>query len=678
MEKIESQFERLACIVCGKPPGLSGADCHKSVGQRNPLCQGYTKCRIEEKSEQQLDYALCPISGCVFLEACPGSGKTEVVGLKAAYEIRQWQRSPSGIAILTFTNNAAEVIRARVRQFVGADKIGFPHYVGTIDSWLHGYIANPFAHIVTAYAGGNGDYRFRVVEDKDNGTWLNAFSSKTPYCVLNKKKDGSEYVIQRTLCANRIRLELDGSTFSLLSPTTENYHYVGDEDYYGSEAFSQYRAEVPQSGKPRSWIQLRHIRAAFGDAKERFWKAGFATYQDVEYICLKLIAEQTELSNRIARRFPLIIVDECQDLSEAQLRILGSLRDSGVVMHLVGDVDQAIHSFRDVDSTKVKSFVETNKFVPLKLAVNFRSYQPIVNLCSTLIGRSGITGRQYEEQQPACVCFGYESGNETDLVKRFVEYLKTRNIDVHSSAILARGDSTLRRLRPGFDRKRLSDAMRVPTAMHLWRSQNPESRNDAVSCIGHFVASRFYSQEHADSRQYSCPKSLKSPLRWRLMLSRVLDACLKHEELSNMTLVWKEWLKVLNSDVVGIVTTHCEGADSSVTLKFKSPDGLSGASVADSLETVTANDDCGIRIGTIHSAKGETLDAVMLVSSRSKSGNVGGHWEEWLDATRDGGEHTRFAFVGSSRPRYLLAWAVPSPKPNDEKRIRELGFTILQ
>lgn len=37
-------------------------------------------------SEEQLDFILHPIDKACFLKACPGSGKTEVVGIKAAYE----------------------------------------------------------------------------------------------------------------------------------------------------------------------------------------------------------------------------------------------------------------------------------------------------------------------------------------------------------------------------------------------------------------------------------------------------------------------------------------------------------------------------------------------------------------------------------------------------------------
>ena len=107
-----------------------------------------------------------------------GSGKTEVVGLKAAYEISRWEKTPEGIAILTFTNNAAEVIEKRVSQFSGVAKIGFPHFIGTIDSWLHGYIAHPFAHIITKCNGKSGDCSIRVIDNHSQADFLKVFKTK--------------------------------------------------------------------------------------------------------------------------------------------------------------------------------------------------------------------------------------------------------------------------------------------------------------------------------------------------------------------------------------------------------------------------------------------------------------------------------------------------------------------
>jgi superfamily I DNA/RNA helicase len=100
-----------------------------------------------------LRYVVSPNTKNVFLKACPGSGKTEVVALKAAFEFRNWNKKNKGVAILAFTNNATDVISERVREYAGIEKTSYPHFVGTIDSWLHRYIAHPFGHLATGYKG---------------------------------------------------------------------------------------------------------------------------------------------------------------------------------------------------------------------------------------------------------------------------------------------------------------------------------------------------------------------------------------------------------------------------------------------------------------------------------------------------------------------------------------------
>jgi len=671
MNCINIQIEQIASRVCRKISGLSGEHCYASGNQNHPVCRDYGKCRISEKSEDQLRYVLSSISECTFLEACPGSGKTEMVGVKAAYEIRDWKCNYRGIAVLTFTNNAADVIKSRIHQFT--NKLRYPHYVGTIDSWLHGYTANPFGHLVTGYTGKDGDHKIRVTADTDSGAWLNSFKCPTPYIFRAYKSNDSNKFLKVPIFSNRIQFMLDASSFRILKPFSDNHEYIHDKAYFDSPMFAEYRSD-------KKWLTLQKFREGLKQTKLKFWQAGFATYQDIEYICYKLLSEKTTLLKRLAKRFPLIIIDECQDLSEDQLCLLNEIRDAGSVLHFVGDPKQAIYSFKGVNPEKVRGFVETNKFTKLKLSENFRSYQPIVDCCSKLIGCDDIQGVVYNGADPICICFKYEKEKEERLLRRFVEYLSEHRINISKSAILARGDSTLKRLRPGFVNRDLKPVMKPAMAIHLARAESIASQEDALKCIGSFVSEKFFPKCHADSNNYYCPQIFPSILEWRIILSQIIDSCLKHETLSNLDLAWKEWVKALNSDFSAIVEMYCRSVncckdiDLCVSLNLRSSSQLSNP-IAEGLDTVTLHNNLGIRIGTIHKAKGETLDAVMLVSSRDKTGGTGGHWQEWLG---DNDEHTRFAFVGSSRPKYLLAWAVPSPSPEDEAKLKMLGFTILE
>ena len=101
--------------------------------------------RIEEKTDEQLDYILSPIDQCIYLEACAGSGKTEVLGLKADYEICRWSSRQTGIAVLTFTNEATATIADRVSSFYGKP-VPSNHFIGTFSSFVHGHIAQRFGY----------------------------------------------------------------------------------------------------------------------------------------------------------------------------------------------------------------------------------------------------------------------------------------------------------------------------------------------------------------------------------------------------------------------------------------------------------------------------------------------------------------------------------------------------
>ena len=282
----DQMIEEAACNICGKVEGLPTVECFASYGQSNPLCNEYGRCRIDEKSENQLLYALEDKNQSVFLKACPGSGKTEVVGLRAAYEIQKWDKLPGGIAVLTFTNSAADVIKLRVSQFVGVEKAGFPHFIGTIDSWLHSYIAHPFGYLYTGFAGVDDDCSFRIIDSSSASGFLNSY--KTNY---NLNRTGN-------VLANQ---------------------YYWDYEA-GKYVFSSGSRSV-DSARNSTTLAIWQIDD-LNQAKEGFLKAGFATYQDIENICYELLENRKGFADFVSNRFPILIIDECQDLSWVQLEIL--------------------------------------------------------------------------------------------------------------------------------------------------------------------------------------------------------------------------------------------------------------------------------------------------------------------------------------------------------------------
>lgn len=669
MINLDSRNE-LAYSVCGKPKEIPFEKCHGTFGRNNPLCNDAKGCRILEKTDEQLQYVYSSNSGDIFLKACPGSGKTESVGLKAAYEITRWSRKAGGIAVLTFTNSAADVIADRVTQFAGIEKLHYPHYIGTIDSWLHGYMAHPFSQQITGYIGREGDCSIRLVSESSEGKWLKAFKLDTAFLYY---KGETKTLASMPLYANNIRYDYENDRWEIKIPTSKSNEYMRDDNYFDTEAFTAFRND-------KSWLTLEYIREKFQKKKKQFYLTGFATYQDIENICYKLLGKVSELAQLIAERFPFIIIDECQDLSWIQLHIFKRLIDAGAHVHFIGDLNQGIYAFKKVYPQKIKEFIDQNKFMTLELSRNFRSIQPIVNLCGRLIAQGSIKGElPSENHDPSCICFTYNKDEVQKIVDRFVSCLEQCKITPEKCAIVACGYSTVNKLSPGASRIPEKKALWLPTAIHLWGNGRAESMEEALKCIGPFVADYFFASESTNSIAYYCPENVSSHIHWRLFLAQILDGCLESETLRNLNLTWSEWAKAVREQFENVVKS-CSRIELPYqnirNFSFSALRGKSSQTVISTLETVEENNVSDILITTFHKVKGQTFDAILVVSAPDKRGD-GGHWSQWIDVANTDDEHARFAYVASSRPKFLLGWAVPSPSEEEKNQLENLGFTVI-
>lgn len=614
------------------------------------MCAGYSLCRIAEKSEHQLQYCLSPVSKNVFLRACPGSGKTEVVGLKAAYEIKEWNKNNGGIAVLTFTNNAATVIRERISQFLGNSRAGFPHYIGTIDSWLHGYVTQPFAHSYAEYLGLKGDCSFRLIDSSSTSGFLNAYSTK-----YNIAKTGK-------ILGNQYCFDLETDAFQ----------------------FSSSKRSV-DAARNRTDLKDWEVEDLW-NAKERFWKSGFCTYQDMEFFGYEILDDK-ETAKVVAKRFPLILVDECQDLSWVQLQILKKLNVAGSKMHFVGDLNQSIYWFKKVNPKKVEDYTVDNGFTQNELGENFRSCQTIVNLCQQLVDGRDVKSKSANIISQPCLCVFYKPKNISLLTNWFEGYLVDSNIDIVNSAIIARGWSTVGKLRPSGSNLVQNYQMQLAMSFFLWKSNNTQSLEDSLRYLGQFISNKILGMYSSNSQRYFCPEFIDSSVMWRQLLCSVLEECSKnHEKLFDLDAKWSDWVKVIRRDFNSIFEScfrsFCSDFDFDLSTltkldgnSFRVISGSSNEIIANALPSVDLRYSKS-RITTIHSVKGETLDAAMLVSAPTAQGRQGGHWREWLADKKS--ENARFAYVASSRPKHLLVWAVPTPTKKDQEIIENLGFHIIE
>lgn len=327
-------------------------------------------------------------------------------------------------------------------------------------------------------------------------------------------------------------------------------------------------------------------------------------------------------------------------------------------------------------------FVESLSFQKMVLTSNFRSCQPIVDLCQKLVPLGKDTKSEVKTvQKIPCVCVSFDADQISKLPDWFSTILP-KSTAGKNSAIVTRGWSNVAKLRPSIQSGLKNSQMWLATAIHLWNSGDNQSLPEAISLMGRFMAKTYFDGLPRSSRTNYCPDGIDSALEWRLFLAKILDRCKQNSGISNLEDTWINWAKKVREEFSQVVSPAKHDLQSArpdllsklaTSFDFRALRGAGQNKVVASFRGTVASK-ADIRITTIHSVKGETLDATMLVSSLDRRGSTDGHWEQWIgDAST---EAARLAYVASSRPRHLLVWAVPKLKEAQKEKLTELGFAI--
>jgi len=579
-------------------------------------------------SGEQKGYIDSPIDKHVYLEACPGSGKTEVVAAKVAKEILHWDRFPSSMAILSFSNSATDELRDRITKHNRHGASFYPHFIGTFDSFILKHIVSPVAHEVTGYAGKDGDYSIRVIES-GSPVYI-----QTKYGVARKGE-------QR---ANQYDYDLCTEKYIFNTGVLANNRTLNTADL-------------------EDWV-IKML----DETKRTFLEKGFATYRDVEHLAINILNnDRTKLYvNLIAKKFPLIIIDECQDLSYEQLVILENLIDLGVVLHLIGDLNQAIYGFRNAQPEKVNDFIQKHSMAKLPLTKNFRSGQQIVDVCKLFVQSEDVEG-QDDFAENNCLVLEYND-SPTEVVPTFLDLSNKHP----NRVIVARGYSTLNRLFNSA--KKLNVVENLALAITQFDESDMSKIHISLTLFSEYLRDN-HIKEHVKPQSFSCPESISSSLRWRNFLFLTIIHLIS-KGLNDTEMDWKRWCKLVKIELKALLNENFVDKSISDVLKklvevnHRAPSGKGNKPIGETLMLVTKQENENVKLATIHKVKGETYDATMLVSG-ARSGKES-HWKDWIK--NPDSEAARLAYVACSRPKHLLVLAIKKTTNEERKTLESRGF----
>ncbi|HAL82652.1 MAG TPA: hypothetical protein DCO83_10775, partial [Mucilaginibacter sp.] len=344
--------------------------------------------------------------------------------------------------------------------------------------------------------------------------------------------------------------------------------------------------------------------------------------------------------------------------------------------HCVGDVKQSIYKFRKVNPVNFLNYSIRQKLLTLKLTNNYRSCQAIVDVCNAF-GTSGqsIIGLQKQKINQPIVLWEYDEKSFNQLPLKFEQLIRDNNLNISCSAILARGKTTFDSLKSQSKNSKYNKSELIAMALDTWANspKNTENLTLSLKFMGQAICYLAY-DGHGDYKNQHCPLN-SDAVSWRLLLRALLNDGVKicPFKVDGNDVLWPKWVLSLKSYLESswqqLPQPQNQFAD--IKGKIRAPDNSKTLPVRGISDLVTVQNN--IRTTTIHSVKGESLEAVLLLSHPNKQ-SKGGHYSHWIAENVSEGEHIRFAYVACSRPMHSLVLATPKLNKKERADLQKIGF----
>jgi DNA helicase-2/ATP-dependent DNA helicase PcrA len=346
--------------------------------------------------------------GPVCVIAGAGTGKTRAITHRIAYASAIGAMEPTKILAITFTARAAGEMRTRLRG------LGVPTVAAR-----------------TIHAAALKQLLF---------FWPSVFGGRTPDLLTTKTGFLVEAInragLQGTININSrdtlrdIANEIEWAKVSQIGPTD----YLTELDN--------------RAAKPRvNAEQVAQVYTAYESIKRQELAMDF---EDVLLLTTAMLEEEREVRERVQDQYRYLTVDEYQDISPLQQRLINAWLGNRQEICVVGDPAQTIYSFAGATSSFLTTF--TSRFPDaevIRLTSGYRSTPEITFAANSLL-RSATMGQELNAQndhgdKPAVLAYSDESSEIAGIVSDMTSLLKA-GVPPQEIAVLARTNAQLNSL----------------------------------------------------------------------------------------------------------------------------------------------------------------------------------------------------------------------------------------
>nr|WP_269785617.1 ATP-dependent DNA helicase UvrD2 [Streptomyces buecherae] len=290
------------------------------------------------------------LHGPVCVLAGAGTGKTRAITHRIAYGVRAGILQPASVLAVTFTNRAAGEMRGRLRQ-LGAGGVQARTFHSAALRQLHYF-------------------------------WPKAIGGEMPRLVERKAQLVAEAGARCSIRLDRNELR-DVTSEIEWSKVTQTV----PEEYPAAIAKSPREA-------PRDPAETSRIYAMYEQLKR---DRGVIDFEDVLLLTVGVLQDRLDIADQVRGQYQHFVVDEYQDVSPLQQRLLDLWLGDRDSLCVVGDASQTIYSFTGATPDHLLHFRTRHPTATVvKLVRDYRSTPQVVHLANGLL--ASARGRAAEHR----------------------------------------------------------------------------------------------------------------------------------------------------------------------------------------------------------------------------------------------------------------------------------------